>query len=300
MTYRFDDVLLDAALEIVTDPQVGAVSAGARGPETCETLFFPGCSLLNYAPQLAASTYRLLRDAGVVDGISLVCCGKLLRYEPDAGNVVASYESDFIEDCRRHGVRDIVCACPNCYDTISRMFQAGDVDDISVTALPEAMLGVGADGMIARQTVMEGVPALHDSCPDRRYGVFASSVRKLLPEDMYTEMGHNRSSSHCCGSRVRASGHEEKARECAARRVDEARESGGCGVITYCMSCASWLSANSDADIYHYLELVFDTRVEWGDLPDHLSLRLLVGDVPTEVRTYVSPDDLSDHDAGCC
>ena len=41
----------------------------------CASLFFPGCSLINYGLPLVQSVYDLLKSAGEVEGISLLCCG---------------------------------------------------------------------------------------------------------------------------------------------------------------------------------------------------------------------------------
>ena len=82
--YAFEDALANSKVTC-TFPGLEAVSVASSGESACESLFFPGCSFINYAMPLVQSVYDLLEGAGQVDGISLLCCGKILEYEGDGG-----------------------------------------------------------------------------------------------------------------------------------------------------------------------------------------------------------------------
>ncbi len=44
-----------------------------------DTLFFPGCSLVSYAPELTREVFAWLQEQGASGGLSADCCGSLLR-----------------------------------------------------------------------------------------------------------------------------------------------------------------------------------------------------------------------------
>lgn len=79
---------LDRALPSPVVPAAES-STPVRMSRAAASLFFPGCSFINYGlPLVQVNTPA---DAGRVDGISLLCCGKILSYEP--GDAVrASFE----------------------------------------------------------------------------------------------------------------------------------------------------------------------------------------------------------------
>lgn len=44
-----------------------------------DTLFFPGCSLASYAPELTRAVFAWLREQGMEVALSVDCCGSPLR-----------------------------------------------------------------------------------------------------------------------------------------------------------------------------------------------------------------------------
>ena len=81
--YAFDDALTGSSITCDYPGLQALMVERSDEPSTCASLFFPGCSLINYGLPLVQSVYDLLKSAGEVDGISLLCCGKILQYEPD-------------------------------------------------------------------------------------------------------------------------------------------------------------------------------------------------------------------------
>ncbi len=65
--------------------------AGDGSLPACTSLFFPGCSFVNYAVPLVSAVYDTLVERGAVDGISLLCCGKILSYEVDGDELMRSF-----------------------------------------------------------------------------------------------------------------------------------------------------------------------------------------------------------------
>ncbi|HIW77490.1 MULTISPECIES: heterodisulfide reductase-related iron-sulfur binding cluster [Gordonibacter] len=306
--YAFDDVLTGGTVTFAGLRLGAAVSAGvdAGAPRRCATLFFPGCSLLNYALPLVQSVYDLLREADVVEGISLLCCGKILSFEPDGANVRAAFEDELRDHVAAAGVERIVAACPNCVAALSAALAADErTAHVQVVALPGelAKLGYRIDAEVARRMLGDGVKAyaaagcgagaaatagddlkfcVHDSCPDRESGAFADGVRALLPPELVVEAAHIRKKSFCCGSLLRAAGKFDAADKQARRHGEEAVEVQAAGIVTACVSCAFQLSmAQTAVPVFHYLELLYDWRVDWRGADQYMKLRFLF-DEPDE------------------
>lgn len=293
-SHTFEDALTGSS--VTCDyPGMNALMVRSEGaPEACSSLFFPGCSFLNYGLPLVQAVYDLLREAGEVDGVSLLCCGKILSYEPDGAQVRANFESQLRDRVAACSVERIVTACPNCTKALRDAF-AGDerTASIEVTPLPVILadLGYRIDAETAAAMVVAEMPdaaeadgaargsvALcpHDSCPDRDAGEFAEGLRALLPADMTVEAEHNRKKSFCCGSLVRAMGKFEAADKQARRHGEEAVTAGAAALVTACVSCTYQLSvAQSQVPVYHYLELLYNWRINWHYVDAYMKLRFL-------------------------
>ena len=106
--------------------------------------------------------------------------------------------------------------------------------------------------------------SIHDSCPDRRAGVFAESVRALFAGFELREMRHNRRQSRCCGlGRLLPLRNRRASQDMAEQRLEEFQQSGADFLVTYCLNCSQPLQT---AGTYHYLELLFGLRLDWQEL----------------------------------
>ncbi len=301
--YVFEDALTGSTVTCSypgLDAHTAKGAAGTGLPEQCESLFFPGCSLLNYGLPLVQSVYDLLHGAGQVEGLSLLCCGLILRYEPDGKTVRTSYEGQFRERVAAVGVRRIVAACPNCVSALRAMLSKDErTAAVEVVALPQVLvkLGYRVDAEVARRMlaaeVEEGLPLLfsvHDSCPDRATGEFADGLRALMPSDLIVDPEHNRAHSQCCGSLVRATGNFAAADAQAKKRGEEAVAAGASGIVTACVSCTFQLTmAQHAVPVFHYLELLYDWRIDWARVDAYMKLRFLFDDPPGETGTDANP-----------
>lgn len=294
-------------------PELSAWVEPARVPEekraATKSLYFPGCSFINYSLPLVQAVYDLLKGAERVDGVSLVCCGKILQYEPNGAEVRAAYEVQLREHILDAGVERIITACPNCVKALRALLAADErTAGVEVVPLPVELADMGyrIDAEVARKMVAAAAPASeaasggaahfapHDSCPDRDTGEFADGVRALLPEGSIREAEHNRRRSFCCGSLLRAAGKPDRAAEQSRKHGKEALEAQADAIVTACMSCAFLLSKEqSDVPVFHYLELLYDWRIDWAAIPPYMTLRFLFDEpAPSEEsrRTFVGLD----------
>ncbi len=161
-------VLFDAEEGIYYDPEITAEdirdTSQIRGigssEGTCESLFFPGCSLMNYAPELLEKTYDLLYEKKLIEGISLLCCGKLLEYEQNAEEAIFTFESRLMSALHAKGIRQIVAACPNCVATLRAALARAHESEIKVVALASLLHETGVEvpaDVVLRASKGEGI-----------------------------------------------------------------------------------------------------------------------------------------------
>ena len=300
--YVFDDALAASAVSC-SFPGLEVVQADPlQDAAPCSSLFFPGCSFLNYAMPLVQSVYDLLLDAGRVDGISVLCCGKILEYEGDGGVKRAVFEQQFREHIAKTSVRRIVAACPNCVAALRKLLAQDEAtSSIEVVPLPAVLVDLGyqidaetasslarGDGRIGAGEPVVFCPK--DTCPDRPTGEFADALRALMPADVSVEPKFARKRSYCCGSRPRAAGHYDLGDKMARRHGAHAREVGANAIVTPCISCAfSLLGAGCEVPVFHYLELMFNWNIPWYYASGYMKLRFLFDDLETgrDVRGYM-------------
>ena len=308
--YTFDDALTGCQVTCEFPGLDAKEVRLSRRARSCPSLFFPGCSLINYGLPLMRAAYNALLENGSVDGISLLCCGKILSFEPDGQEARTAFEEQLRAALVSAGVKRIVAACPNCVIALRSALAADErTAAIEVAALPVVLgqLGSRIDGEVAsrmlnqaRRSDGEVKVCVHDSCPDRDAGEFADGVRALIPAELSVETSHTRTRSLCCGSLLRAAGRPAEADALARRHGAQAAEAGACAVVTACMSCAYQLSvACPEIQVVHYLELLFARRIAWEESGAYMKLRFLFEDALEAVgqdsaRAFAALDAPSD------
>lgn len=282
--FVFIDALSGDAIGLTYEGGDATVQRGDGMLPACTSVFFPGCSLLNYAMPLVSAVYDTLVDAGEVDGISVLCCGKILSYEPDGNTLRAAFEEELREAVAASGIKRFVCACPNCVKALREAFSLDPrTAHIELAVLPQVLADLGYQ--LDRDTCAllvkgdAGAPVLfctHDSCPDREYGDFARGLRALLLDGLWAEPEHCWRRSVCCGSLPRAAGKFDQADRCANINGREAVEVGADAIITACVSCDFQLNmAQPYVQCVHYLEMLYAWRVDWSAAAGCMKLRFL-------------------------
>ena len=273
---------------IVQNAETGdfSMSKGSGLPE-CESIFFPGCSMINYAMPLTIAVYDTLRQHEAVDGISLMCCGKILMYEPNGNEIRPAFEEEFKERLSKTSIKRIVCACPNCVKALREAFLDDErVSNVEIAVLPQVLLDLGyrLDRNIIAQLIKGDADAdvmlcPHDSCPDREYGQFANALREIIPNDTWRDPEHCRHKSICCGSLPRAAGKIAAADKCANVCGQESVDAGADSIVTACMSCTYQLNmAQSHIQTVHFLELLYNWRINWPVVGGWMKVRFLFND----------------------
>ena len=148
--YTFEDLLAGGTVTCSYPGLETVRVGGVSDAESCESLFFPGCSFINYALPLVQSVYDLLVNAGQCDGISLLCCGKILEYEGDGGAARAAFEQQFRDHIAGTSIKRIVAACPNCVAALRKLL----AQDEATAAIEERV-----DALVRPDEATEGYVA---------------------------------------------------------------------------------------------------------------------------------------------
>ncbi|NHM16758.1 hypothetical protein GMI69_08855 [Eggerthellaceae bacterium zg-887] len=226
---------------------------------TCERLFFPGCSLSAYEPELSASAFAHLKATNRADGVSYECCGNPLYFMGDPV-LLRQLAQSLADKLEAHGVTEIIVACPSCYSALLSYRDDGILSaSVAITPLPVvlAQQGMRACPDALAKAGFDTV-CVKDACRDRSSGVFAASVREILGETTIVELAHNRRSSRCCGSGGLVPLYDTDAsddkRWCVLQEFDDAEAS--C-LVTLCANCSLALRQDGDTNIVHYLSFLW-------------------------------------------
>ncbi len=220
------------------------VSAG-KGAESCDAVFFPGCALSAYSPELVKATYSHLTAQYSNLGIALGCCGgpsELIGKTDYANQISEQLEKDI----KNLGASEIIIACPYCYKRLSE--QLADVKPVSLyRVLSETGAKIPEKG--------NNTYTIHDPCSARGQPEIQDAVRALISKAGYKigEHTHTRDNTHCCG--MGGMVFLANAYVGAAKTERTIRESSH-DLVTYCATCCDIFSGQGK-NCVHLLDLLF-------------------------------------------
>lgn len=281
-------------------PEIVALrDAAAYEPGTFDTVFFPGCSLVSYAPDLTRRVGEWLTAAGFKWCMSDDCCGSPLM---SAGffDRAAAHREKIFEQIKAAGITRMVTVCPGCGEEFAELM----ADDIDIIPLPELILERGremerAAGVALRVDGMpedvdaavraaglspSNVPSVtvFDSCHDRHDGRHGRAIRGVLrrymPQVEIREMDERRKQTLCCGAGGAVAGYDpDITKRRVMRVVDEAHSTGANTLVTMCPTCTYTIAQENLSaaperviDSHNYLELFFGQTIDWAVVFDQL------------------------------
>lgn len=224
--------------------------------ETCETLFFPGCTLASYSPELTRAVLDWLNKNEAKTGFTDLCCGKPLD------SIGLTQEADRYLDrlrtlIKKTGAKKIITSCPNCETTLKCHLHG--IEICSIFPILEAS-GIRLSG--------DEKVTFHDSCPDRYNNSNPAAVRQLLSGFTQKEMASHGKNAICCGSGGIVSMIDpELCQERAALRMAEFSDTGADVCLTSCMACSLRLARVAQpGQVRHCLEYVFNIFVDYAQI----------------------------------
>lgn len=223
----------------------------------CKRLFIPGCHMSSSFPTLTNEVTQFLIDNDIVDGMSSFCCGNPL-YASGLYKEFQTYISDLEVLYKKHGVQMITTPCPSCFDFYRRVQAMGYLEGIDIHCLSQDL--VDHHIIINRAAFPEEYTvSIHDSCPDRKLGIFADSLRKLYQDFEIKELKHNHENSLCCGCGGLAPLYsQDVSAEGKQLKIDEVKEAHSDCLITTCFNCYKGLKPLTS--IHQYLEDLMEGR----------------------------------------
>lgn len=249
--------------------------AAEAGPGLVDTLFFPGCSLVSYAPQVVGAVGGWLTESGVAWALCDGCCGSPLM---SAGlfERAEALRRGFIDQMQRAGIKRMVTVCPGCADEFQDDLPAG----MEIVPLPELLLQLAEQREAAgtesgfSPLVRESI-TFFDSCHDRLTGRNGRAIRALMrrfvPDARQAETEHTKRDTLCCGAGGAVATYDPQITDDRVWQVmEEGRATGVQTMVTMCPTCAYTLAqANLNApergmDCRHYLEMLFGVEIDWG------------------------------------
>lgn len=249
-------------------------AAAEYGHGWVDTLFFPGCSLVSYAPQVLRAAGQWLTDAGISWALSDACCGSPLM---SAGMFQRARDLrlSLIERMQKAGITRMVTICPGCADE----FRPDMPADIALVPLPELLLDCAHQRMeTGKDTGFAPLPldsiTFFDSCHDREDMRNANALRQLFaefaPHVKQVEMDHAKRGTLCCGAGGAVASYDPTITdERVWRVIGEAKATGAQTLITMCPTCtytiaqANLAAPEAGMANVHYLEALLGERIDW-------------------------------------
>lgn len=241
-----------------------------------EYLFWVGCagSFDNRYKKVSQSFAKLMQKAEIdfrILGTEEKCNGDTARR---LGNeyLAQTMMKENIEVLNGYGVKNIVTACPHCYNSLKNEFKqfGGNYNVKHHTELIYEMLDEGKIEMQEAETPLN--VTYHDSCYIGRYNDIYEEPREILEAisgSEVTEMERNRSKGFCCG----AGGGRMFLEDVEGQRINEVRteealETGADTIGTACPFCMTMMTdgvkAHQKSDsvqVKDIAELVFERSI---------------------------------------
>ncbi len=255
--------------------------------DKCETLFFPGCALPSYAPELTRASFKWLSERSGNVGLLPACCGVPL-VQMGAAERAVKYMSTLRRSINATGARRIVTVCPTCHCRLQGQPWLAGMEVISIY---QFMVEAGVCVPVSRGRKI----TIHDSCPERRVKL-GGYMRGLLGDYDVVEMVHSGAETICCGSGGLVGITDPAACSRQAEvRMAEFRQVAVPLCVTSCVTCALTLSAVAPGKVRHILELVFNLPVDYAEIqrrseamwlgePGEVNFKRLVDSAPSQQR----------------
>jgi len=208
--------------------------------DKAEVVYFVGCTASYYplAQKIPIALAEVL-DLGGVDftllGEEEWCCGFPLL---GAGlmDVFEQFKNHNIEAVRKKGAKEIVFACPSCYQMWREYYPTG----FKLTHASQFLANLIKEKRVPLKEMPLKV-TYHDPCDlGRGARIFDEprDVIRSIPGIEFVELPHNREHCLCCGGGGNLEMTDAKlSADIAKTKIDEALSTGADAIITACQQC---------------------------------------------------------------
>ncbi|MBI2450162.1 MAG: (Fe-S)-binding protein [Candidatus Nealsonbacteria bacterium] len=227
-----------------------------------DVLYWVGCTaaLNEQNTKAAVSLVKILEKAGVNFGIlgsEELCCGDPARR---MGNEYLFQElaKKNIEILNRYGVKEIITACPHCFNTLKNEYPDFGAD-FAVYHYTEFIAKLIKEGKLKVSKKISGKITYHDSCYLGRYnGIFEAprEILKAVCAEKIVEMKRSKKQSLCCGGGGGRMWQEEDPQKRVNQlRLKDAKETEANIAAVSCPWCLQMLQGE-EISVIDLLELI--------------------------------------------
>ncbi|MDD4126922.1 MAG: (Fe-S)-binding protein [Methanomicrobium sp.] len=213
------------------------------------SVFFPGCALSAYSPDLVVSTYKHIIKYLPDTGILLGCCGGPLYLLGDVDNA-GLISQEISGDLKRLGAVQIIAACPYCLKLLRETHP--EMNPVSLYTILEKI------GIPRHKSSNQKKLTIHDPCSTRDMPAVQNSARLLLEKcgHKFTETNHSRKTTYCCGMGGMVYASDASTGAAKTRRIIKEADSE---IVTYCATCRETI-AGQGGHIAHLLDFIFNPK----------------------------------------
>ena len=257
----------------IDETEGASVQEAAASKAHAETLFFPGCTLCTYAPELTRAAYAWLNEHVGSTLLATQCCAWPLECAGEVDRAQA-WRERVIAAAKDQGVRRIVGVCPGC-DRQLEIAAAAVAPGMEFVPLAQLLRDAGIrlnDESLADCTLPLSVAT---SCNDRA-SIHGPAVRALFEHANAKPFPCADEDAWCCGAGGAVNAYDPnlaRSRTCRSFRLCE--QAGAHTLVTVCPTCAytyafeRWMQAQEGNARWdgmgslNYLEVAFDMRINW-------------------------------------
>lgn len=216
------------------------------------SVFFPGCAFMKFGKETIYKTLDLLKKYDKDVEVCSLCCSRpsqVLDRNFQNKNI-----SKLVKYFLNSGIKKIYLACPNCYDSLKKIFNDNSIN-IELVMIYKVLLDCIKNDKNFN-TISEKV-VLHDPCSIRNDSETQDSVRKILKfiGQEYIEPDFTRENTLCCGNKNMlhvVSPTESKI--ILKRRLEDLTKKSRI-ICSYCNGCLSSFSKEK-VQVVHLIELI--------------------------------------------
>ena len=225
---------------------------GFEPPTSGDILYYIGCTAGLKLPQIAKSTLKVLKAAGISFAVleDEACCGSVMLRTGKVEEAKKTAQR-LIEAISKTGAKKIIVTCAGCHRTLKK-----DYPERYGSQLPEVVHAMEfvnellREGKLKLRGLPEAIITYHDPCHSgRELGMYEEprEILKSIPGVTLVEMETNRDAAMCCGAGGGLRSFDgDLAKRIGADRMKSAEATGASQVATACPFCEMNLKAGAD------------------------------------------------------
>ena len=258
---KFRDYIKEVHNPYGSQHHARSLVTGLGLPEKAEYVYFIGCTSNYRETEIRDATISVLKKAGIdFTIVDEYCCSSPLLRTGQRGPVKVLAQHN-VSAIRESGAKRVVMSCSGCYRTFTKDYPRLGIEmDFEVIHMTQLLtelfrgekLSINPDA--ARPSV-----TYHDPCHLGRASGIYDEPREVIAylEVIFQEIEPNKENAWCCGAGGGCkSAFEELALDTAAKRIQQAKDTGSKLLMSACPFCSRNLSDGCDDDSLEILDLV--------------------------------------------